>query len=227
MRVNQPITGREVPLPEGEMLVSRTDAGGRIAFCNAAFVQVSGFSMEELSGAPHNIVRHPHMPPAAFADLWATAKAGRPWEGLVKNRTKSGDFYWVRANVTPVLEAGQVTGYVSIRTAPTRAEVAAAEAAYAALREGRGRRIGLRDGALVPAGKRARLARAAASVTGRLGLAAAAAVLGGAAALGRLALARHLGQLAGQGLNVQPRGEGCAPRAGWCGVAHLARGGEV
>ncbi len=183
MRVNEPITNREIPLPEGEMLVSRTDTGGRITFCNAAFVQVSGFTMEELAGAPHNIVRHPHMPQAAFADLWATTKAGRPWEGLVKNRTKAGDFYWVRANVTPVMEGGAVTGYVSIRTAPTRAEVAQAEAAYAAMR-GKGRHgLALRDGRLVPAGWMARLLQAGRSVTGRLALAGAAACLGVSAAL--------------------------------------------
>ena len=182
MRVNEPTTDREIPLPEGEMLVSRTDTGGRIQFCNAAFVEVSGFPMEELQGAPHNIVRHPHMPRQAFADLWATTKAGRPWEGLVKNRTKAGDFYWVRANVTPVIEGGAVTGFVSIRTRPTRAEVERAETAYARLRAGTGAGIGLRDGELVPAGALAWLGRFGRSVTGRVLLAGGSAVLGVAAA---------------------------------------------
>ena len=95
MRVNEPVTNREVLVPEGETIVSRTDAKGRIAFVNKAFIDISGFTAEELIGAPHNVVRHPDMPAEAFADLWKTIKAGGPWEGLVKNRTKSGDFYWV------------------------------------------------------------------------------------------------------------------------------------
>src|SRR5690349_2477722 len=113
MRDNGPITDREVEMGDGVMLVSGTDAAGRISFANQAFVDISGFSEPELVGSPHNIVRHPHMPEAAFADLWATIKAGNPWDGLVKNRTKNGDFYWVRANVTPVVEGGQITGYIS------------------------------------------------------------------------------------------------------------------
>ncbi|MGE5502099.1 MAG: PAS domain-containing protein, partial [Ignavibacteriales bacterium] len=128
MRVNEPITNREVELPENELLVSRTDTGGRITFVNAAFIKISGYTEQELLGAPHNLIRHPHMPKEAFADLWATVKTGRPWEGFVKNRAKNGDHYWVRANVTPVIENGQVTGYISIRFKPTRAQIDAAEA---------------------------------------------------------------------------------------------------
>ncbi|MEN0072786.1 MAG: methyl-accepting chemotaxis protein [Paracraurococcus sp.] len=175
MRLNEPITDREILVPETEVLVSGTDTGGRILFANPAFVEVSGFTIEELEGSPHNLVRHPHMPQAAFRDLWSTLKAGRPWEGLVKNRAKNGDFYWVRANVTPLVESGQVTGYISIRTRPDRAAVGAAEAAYAALRQG-SRRIGLRDGELVRHGWQHRLAELGRSITGRLCAAAAAAV---------------------------------------------------
>ncbi|CAO3409732.1 Tar ligand binding domain-containing protein [Azospirillum largimobile] len=168
MRVNTPITDREVHLTEGVPLVSRTDTGGRITFVNQAFVEISGFDEHELIGAPHNLVRHPHMPKEAFADLWATVKSGRPWEGLVKNRTKSGDFYWVRANVTPVIENGAVVGYISIRSKPSRDEVAAAEALYAAMRDGRAA-VALEQGALV---RRSRAGRAAAtarsSLSGRL-----------------------------------------------------------
>ncbi|MDR6772666.1 methyl-accepting chemotaxis protein [Azospirillum sp. BE72] len=168
MRVNTPITDREVHLTEGVPLVSRTDTGGRITFVNQAFVEISGFDEHELIGAPHNLVRHPHMPKEAFADLWATVKSGRPWEGLVKNRTKSGDFYWVRANVTPVIENGAVTGYISIRSKPSRDEVAAADALYAAMRDGRAA-VALEQGALV---RRSRAGRAAAmawsSLSGRL-----------------------------------------------------------
>jgi PAS domain S-box-containing protein len=126
MRVNEPITDREVEVPEGEPLVSKTDTGGRITFANRAFVTISRYPLEDLIGAPHNVVRHPHMPNEAFADLWATIRAGRPWEGLVKNRTKDGDFYWVRANVTPLIEEGAVVGYVSIRATPTRQQIGSA-----------------------------------------------------------------------------------------------------
>jgi aerotaxis receptor len=177
MRDNGPITNREIPLPEGRVLVSRTDPGGRIEFCNRDFVEVSGFGPEELTGAPHNIVRHPHMPKEAFRDLWTTIKAGRPWEGLVKNRAKGGDHYWVRANVTPVVEGGSARGYISIRTRPERAQVEEAEAVYSRLRAGDARGVGLRDGEIVRTGWRARLRGAAASVAGRIAAAAGVAVL--------------------------------------------------
>ncbi len=159
MRDNGPITNREIELADGELLVSRTDTTGRITFVNKAFVDVCGYSEAELVGAPHNLVRHPHMPEAAFADLWATIKAGRPWEGLVKNRAKSGDFYWVRANVTPVVEDGRVTGYISIRSKPARDQVAEAERLYARMREGM----------LVQSGWSTKLAALRDSVSGRLG----------------------------------------------------------
>ncbi|PGH56098.1 chemotaxis protein [Azospirillum palustre] len=168
MRVNTPITDREVHLTDGVPLVSRTDTGGRITFVNQAFVEISGFDEHELIGAPHNIVRHPHMPKEAFADLWATAKAGRPWEGLVKNRTKSGDFYWVRANVTPVMEDGAITGFISIRSKPSRDEIAAADRLYAEMRDNRAA-VALSEGMLV---RRSRAGRAAAfawaSLSGRM-----------------------------------------------------------
>ncbi len=167
VRDNQPITDREVQVPDDEPLVSQTDTDGRITFVNKTFVAVSGFSREELQGAPHNLVRHPHMPVQAFANLWATIKAGRPWEGLVKNRTKTGDFYWVRANVTPVIENSALKGFISIRARPSRQRVAEAEAAYARLREG-DKTLGLRDGQIVQNGWRAALAERWASVTGRL-----------------------------------------------------------
>jgi methyl-accepting chemotaxis protein/aerotaxis receptor len=184
MRINEPCTDREVLVPEDEILVSRTDAGGRIQFCNKAFIDVSGFSQAELIGAPHNIVRHPDMPKEAFANLWETIKAGRPWEGLVKNRTKTGDFYWVRANVTPVVEGGQVVGYVSLRSRPSREAVAQANAAYAAIRAGKGHGLALRDGAVVRSGWRSALGSFATSVTGRLAAAGVAALLVVAAVAG-------------------------------------------
>jgi len=159
MRDNGPITTQEVQVSDDSLLVSQTDTGGRITFANDAFVAVSGYSRDELLGSPHSLVRHPHMPMEAFRDLWTTVKSGRPWEGLVKNRAKNGDFYWVRANVTPVVESGELTGFISIRTKPDRAHVAVAEATYAAIREKRTRGLHLRGGAIVRTGLRARLWR--------------------------------------------------------------------
>ena len=168
MRLNEPVNDRETELSDGELLVSRTDTGGRITFVNNAFVTISGYSEAELIGAPHNIVRHPHMPQEAFADLWTTIKSGRPWEGLVKNRTKSGGFYWVRANVTPLVENGTVTGYVSIRSKPSRAQIAAAEQVYARFRNKQAAGLCIREGAAVPTGLGPRLTDIRNSVTGRL-----------------------------------------------------------
>ena len=167
MRVNEPVTNEEIEVNEGQILASRTTPDSRIVFANEAFTHISGFSEQELIGEPHNLVRHPDMPKEAFANLWATVKAGRAWEGLVKNRTKSGGFYWVRANVTPVAENGEHKGYISVRTRASREDIAAATRAYAAMRAGRPTQA-LADGELVPAGPRARLASLWRSITGRL-----------------------------------------------------------
>ncbi|WP_198119173.1 methyl-accepting chemotaxis protein [Massilia rhizosphaerae] len=134
MRTNLPVTNREVRLADGKTIVSTTDLKGRITYANPYFVEISGFTLDELVGAPQNIVRHPDMPSEAFADLWRTIRAGEPWTALVKNRCKNGDFYWVRANVTPMFERGEAVGYLSVRTKPAAEEVAAAEALYARLR---------------------------------------------------------------------------------------------
>jgi len=168
MRDNGPITNREILLKEGDLLVSRTDPSGRITFVNQAFIDISGFTEDELIGAPHNLVRHPHMPKEAFADLWATIKAGKPWEGFVKNRTKSGDYYWVRANVTPTIENGRVSGFVSIRSTPSRAQVAAAEQLYAGFREGRAKGMVIREGRAASTGLAGRLDHARNSLAGLL-----------------------------------------------------------
>lgn len=167
MRDNGAVTGREIELGNEDHLVSRTDKGGRITFVNQAFIDISGFSEEELLGAPHNLVRHPGMPKEAFHDLWETIKSGQPWEGLVKNRCKNGDHYWVRANVTPLSEDGEIAGFISIRTKPSRAEIAAAEAAYAAIRDGR-KGLALKAGVVFETNAVSRLKRQAASAIGRL-----------------------------------------------------------
>ena len=168
MRVNEPVTGQEVLLPDGELLVSRTDAGGRIEFANKAFVDISGFSEQELFGAPHNIVRHPDMPKEAFQDLWATIKSGQSWEGLVKNRTKTGNFYWVRANVTPIMENGKPAGFISIRSKPSHEDVTTAEALYASMRRGQARGVAIQGGQIVETGLSHRLVRSSRSIKGRL-----------------------------------------------------------
>ncbi len=161
MRRNEPVTQQEFPFPEGASLVSVTDAKGRITYCNPSFIAVSGFSSAELLGQPHNIVRHPDMPEEAFRDMWATIQNGYPWTGLVKNRRKNGDHYWVRANATPMRDGDRITGFLSVRTRPERSEVQAAEALYARLNEearsGR-RTLALRGGHAVRLGLAGRLA---------------------------------------------------------------------
>ncbi|MFP5305622.1 MAG: PAS domain-containing protein, partial [Gammaproteobacteria bacterium] len=137
------------------MIVSRTDTKGIIQYINRDFIEISGFTEAELIGSPHNIVRHPDMPPEAFADFWETLKSGRPWTGMVKNRCKNGDHYWVEANATPVRENGAVVGYMSVRRKPTREQVDAAEKAYRALREG-ARDLAVRRGRIVARGRMAR-----------------------------------------------------------------------
>jgi aerotaxis receptor len=143
MRNNGPVTQHEYELPDGITLMSTTDAQSYVTYANAAFVEVSGFSHEELQGEAHNVVRHPDMPKEAFADMWATLKGGEPWSAVVKNRRKNGDHYWVRANAVPVVRGGRTVGYMSVRTKATREEIAEAEALYRDFREGRsgGRRF--------------------------------------------------------------------------------------
>jgi aerotaxis receptor len=135
MRQNLPVTQKEYDFSDAEALVSTTDRQGTIVHCNDAFVTTSGYSYDELVGQPHNLVRHPDMPEAAFKDMWRTIGSGSPWTGMVKNRRKNGDHYWVLANVTPVLEQGKPKGYMSVRIKPSRAQVQATEALYARLNE--------------------------------------------------------------------------------------------
>ena len=133
MRMNLPITGVERHLLPGRPIVTKTDLKGVITYCNQSFVDVTGFTREELIGSSQNMVRHPEVPPEVFADLWRTIKAGHPWRGVVKNRAKNGDHYWVEAYVTPITEKGRCVGYMSVRTTPEPRAVAAAEALYRAI----------------------------------------------------------------------------------------------
>ncbi|WP_322015403.1 methyl-accepting chemotaxis protein [Paraburkholderia sp. J12] len=135
MRNNQPVTQHEFEIPDNATLMSTTDTQSHINYANAAFIHASGFSQDEIQGQPHNIVRHPDMPQEAFADMWATLKGGEPWTALVKNRRKNGDHYWVRANAIPVVRNGRTSGYMSVRTKPSRDEVEAAEKLYRQFRE--------------------------------------------------------------------------------------------
>ena len=134
MRNNLPILNQEYSFPPGQTLVSTTDLHGNINYCNPVFIEVSGFTREELIGQPHNLIRHPDMPEEAFRDMWETIKGGRPWSAMVKNRRKDGSYYWVRANVTPLMEGTQPIGFMSVRTEPLRADIDAATALYARMR---------------------------------------------------------------------------------------------
>jgi len=152
MRKNLPVTQCEFDYPSDLTLMSTTDVDGNITYANEAFISISGYSRDELIGKPHNLVRHPAVPESAFADMWATLKLGKSWTALVKNRCKNGDHYWVRANVTPMVRSGILTGYVSVRTKPERIEIEQAEALYSSMREGRLRGRKLYQGLLVRTG---------------------------------------------------------------------------
>jgi methyl-accepting chemotaxis protein len=130
MKMNMPVTNNEVVMKVGAILVTRTDLAGVITFANDDFVEISGYSRDELIGLNHNIVRHPDMPVAVFEEMWTTLKKGNPWHRLIKNRTKSGGFYWVSANVMPVFENAQIASYMSVRHIPAREEINAADQLY-------------------------------------------------------------------------------------------------
>ena len=134
MRVNLPVSPQEYAFPKGQTLVSTTDLKGRILYCNPMFIEVSGYTKEELLGQPHNIVRHPDMPEEAYRDMWDTIASGTPWSAPVKNRRKDGTYYWVMANVTPLMDGDQPSGYMSVRTEATREQIAGAEQLYETMR---------------------------------------------------------------------------------------------
>jgi aerotaxis receptor len=136
MRNNGPLTGKEVFVSATDEIVSSSDTQGTILFCNHTFCRISGYEHEELINQPHNILRHPQMPPEVFTMLWAALKAGKPWMGIVKNRCKNGDHYWVDAYVTPLRDRGQIYGYESVRVKPDSACIPRAEEVYARLRAG-------------------------------------------------------------------------------------------
>ena len=125
MRPNIRPIDREKQLDTGDFIVSKTDPKGIITYVNRVFLDISGYDEGELLGQPHNMIRHPDMPKAAFRDLWTTIKAGKEWRGIVKNLCKDGSYYWVDAYVVPTLENGVIIGYTSMRRRPTDAQVRA------------------------------------------------------------------------------------------------------
>jgi len=149
MRMNTPVTNVEYELRDDSSIVSKTDLKGLITYVNPEFIEAAGFTEKELIGQPHNLVRHPDMPEQAFADLWATLKKGRPWTGMVKNRRKNGEHYWVVANATPIFEGTSCIGYMSVRSKPTRTQVDSATAAYRLFKEGRQGNLCIKEGKVV------------------------------------------------------------------------------
>ncbi|MCE5982638.1 methyl-accepting chemotaxis protein [Pseudomonas sp. LF19] len=137
MRSNLPVTQQEVIFQNEQRLISATDLHGNLTYCNDELVAISGFSRDELLGSPHNIVRHPDMPEAVFAHMWSYLKDGKSWMGIVKNRCRNGDHYWVSAYVTPILEGAMVVGYESVRVKPQRADIERAAALYERMRTGK------------------------------------------------------------------------------------------
>ncbi len=137
MRINQPVTQKEKKLTQDSILLSTTDLNGKIKYVNDDFVEISEFTAEEMFHQPHNMVRHPDMPEAAFESLWQRVKGGKPWMGIVKNRSKSGDHYWVNAYVAPVYENGQIHEFQSVRRQATPEQISAAEKLYQGLQGGK------------------------------------------------------------------------------------------
>ena len=152
MRNNQPITQNEYILRDTQSPISRTDTTGRITFVNADFCEASGFTEEELIGQPHNMVRHPDMPPEAYADLWKYLLVGRSWTGMVKNRRKNGDYYWVLANASPMWENGRIIGYASVRMKAPRQAIAPTDTVYRLFRQHKARGLRIERGHVVRSG---------------------------------------------------------------------------
>ena len=153
-------SNRIIELGDGQIIISRTNLAGRIVYVNADFIEISGYSEAELIGQPHNIIRHPDIPAAVFADLWADISSGRPWVGTIKNRCKNGDAYWVNAHVSPLRDKGIISGYFSIRRKASAAQIAAAETTFAALRVEGAHKPVFQHGLIQPVGALARFRKA-------------------------------------------------------------------
>ncbi len=149
MKINMPVTNTEIMFDDAQFMLTKTDLKGAITYANQDFIKVSGFSEAELIGQSHNVVRHPDMPVEAFEDMWRTLKSGRPWNGMVKNRTKDGDFYWVIASAAPITESGVITGFLSARRKPTRQRVEEADEAYRLFKDGKAKGLSIINGKVV------------------------------------------------------------------------------
>lgn len=137
MKINLPISDNEIHLTTQSQLVSTTNLKGTITYANDSFQRISGFSSDELVGKNHNLVRHPNMPPLVFTDLWVCIKSGDSWMGIVKNRCKNGDAYWVDTYISPVFENDQHIGYQAVRVKPEDSLVKRAESTYATMQAGK------------------------------------------------------------------------------------------
>lgn len=149
MKINMPVTNIEYPIKESDSIVSKTDLKGVITYANEDFVRVSGFSREELIGKSHNITRHPDVPAEFFEDLWKSLHAGRPWTGIVKNRRKNGDYYWLINNIAPFYENDQLVGYMSVRLKASPEQIKAENDAYQLFRDGKAANLKIQDGKVV------------------------------------------------------------------------------
>ncbi len=158
MRRNEPVTDREYVLSDDDVILSKTNLTGHITYVNESLLRITGFTEDELIGQPHNVFRHPDMPPEAFEDLWNTIRAGRNWRGYVKNRCKNGDFYWVDASVTPNFESGRMIGFTSYRVKAPREAIRRMSDLYRQVRAGNAGGVRLREGRLVARGPRGYLA---------------------------------------------------------------------
>ena len=141
-------------IADDEVLISRSDLQGKITYANQTFVEVSGYSLDEMMGEPHSLFRHPSMPKAVFKNLWETIEAGKTWQGLIKNRRQSGEAYWMHTTVAPLLDGERVVGYTSIRRKASAKAITRAEHVYAAMQQGKVRGYKLHYGAIRPAGVR-------------------------------------------------------------------------
>lgn len=130
MRMNLPISANEANVTDHANILSTTNLKGQITYVNPDFIEVCGYSEAELLGQPHNLLRHPDMPAEAFEGLWSNVQGGHSWLGMVKNRCKNGDYYWVSAFVTPISRDGKIVEYQSVRVKPSAEQVRAAEALY-------------------------------------------------------------------------------------------------
>src|SRR5580704_5529995 len=146
MSLNQTATSNEYIVREGALLVSVTDVNGKIIAVSPEFIQVTGYSNDELIGKDHGALRHPDTPEAVYQDLWKTLRAGRPWTGLMKNRRKNGDYYWDIASVTPLMEAGVHVGFMTMRTKPSAQQIRETSELYQRLRDGSDKTLRLVEG---------------------------------------------------------------------------------